>query len=135
MIEIKDDKHVLCIKCRATFTEAGYQNASGCPSCGDKGVPATLQRQTTLDITHHELRVLCIWASNYADGIKDPKMRDPMKAALRGIFSGLRSQDPNLPALSLFDEIQEVADTFNTKAKLLSSDGEVATTFEPSTRH
>lgn len=57
---------LLCLTC-GTETDTGDQDLAGCPGCGDREhVAADLDDVLTVTITAHELRVLTMWADNWA---------------------------------------------------------------------
>lgn len=63
-----------------------------------------------LRINWHELRILCIWADNWA---RQPSVDDGARAALASIISTLTKFRPaSAPALTVFGEIKELQDTF-----------------------
>lgn len=44
-----------------------FDNLEECPHCHTQSIPCSYDRQETININVHELRVLCIWAENYAN--------------------------------------------------------------------
>lgn len=123
------EKHILCVECRSVFTDEEADNATSCPSCGTVGIPADLRDTLDLKITLHELRILTIWAANYAHKLlnSDPTSNAPK--CVQGIIKGIRAQHPEVGPLSLHEEFQDVADTFGSKVESTIGD------FEPQTRH
>ncbi len=73
-----------------------------CPTSGDKGVPHDPDDDRTIVINPHDLRVLTIWAANYAQEHK-------LNAALAPTLRRLRRQLPDVP-LTLFDEVSQLRD-------------------------
>lgn len=63
-------RNLLCLVCgHEAHLQAG-QEVEACPTCGDRlGTPADLDKTLTIRITEHELRVLTMWADNYARSI------------------------------------------------------------------
>ena len=43
------------------------KNLTACPNCGSKGIPVSSLDSVTVKISQHELRILCMWAENWAD--------------------------------------------------------------------
>ena len=139
-MEDKTKKNVLCIKCRSTFSieeleklEKENEDVRGrCPECLDSGIPANTDDMATLTLTHHEWRILFIWANNWGQqcdrtAIKEnTELENPRQSieAIEAIAREVRKQAPDLPALSIFEEIQQVADKFDTKAVVVDSDGQ-----------
>lgn len=95
-----------CTTCGARFTEEEVTGKSSCPACGSKGVPCSTERDLVVEINWHELRILGIWASNWANAMSD--VGEQGKGALRGILFRLQRQYPELPALSLGGEVRAI---------------------------
>ena len=93
-----------CVTCRSEFTEEQIKGANACPSCGSDGVPADPRKDVTITINPHELRILTIWASNWAA----EKCDDGARRSLKGILGALRHQLPGV-ALTFLDEVKELA--------------------------
>lgn len=91
-----------CITCGARFTKEDVEGASCCPKCASSGVPCATEKDFLLAINWHELRVLCIWASNYAE-----KLDNDAKLCLRGIIFRLEHQAPNETPLTLGGEVRD----------------------------
>lgn len=86
---------------------------------------------TTVTINIHELRILTIWASNWADHADRIDGNDQASRSLGGILHRLRKQLPGV-CLTLSDEVQHLADQLNSEVELrrLSPEGGVQT-FKP----
>lgn len=123
------EKYILCVECRTTFTAEETATATSCPHCGSAGIPADLREMLDLKITRHELRILTIWAANYADSLLKSSALSNAPDVVAGILKGIREQHPNVGPLSMQEEFQHVADTAGSKVE--SSLGD----FEPQTRH
>lgn len=96
---------LLCLDCReATVWNEGDSGLSGCPACGATGVPADLDDTVTVTLTTHELRVLTIWASNWAEHISTSCPQAP--AQIRGILDEIGKS--TAAALSLSQEIADL---------------------------
>jgi hypothetical protein len=102
-------KHLLCLACgvesvveadpdKGVYT-VNHVSVHGCPACGDVGVPADLDDAVDVHITKHELRILTIWATNYAQSLPE------MSRAVRIITDRLGTQTDVALTLS-----QEIAD-------------------------
>jgi len=120
-------KTTRCTECRSEFTDAELEGASACPTCGTRSIPMSIAQDTTIRINKHELRILTMWASNYAASIvsRDPSSR--AAKSVQGIINALKSQ-VDVP-LTLADEMQEVADATGSKVELHQSDD--VKTFDP----
>jgi hypothetical protein len=87
----------------------------------------SISKDRQITINEHELRILGIWASWWADHHDDNQMRK----SLGGIFHRIRKQIPGI-ALSLAEEVQQVADiTGSTVTITDGSDGVVHYTPRP----
>lgn len=95
---------LLCVPCRNVVEVTPDHRLTACPSCGSTGVPADADDTVTLTITTHELRILTIWASNWAaqDAVMAP--------VVRGILDGLAQY--TAAALSLSQEIADLRAAF-----------------------
>ena len=82
-------KTVRCVACRAEFSDEEVKGASCCPACADTGVPCAISQDTTIKINWHALRILTIWASNYATKIEPRAQR-----SLQSIIDQLELQRP-----------------------------------------
>lgn len=102
-------KTTRCTTCATEFTDAEIVGHSACPSCKSPGVPMAIAQDVTLKINWHELRILTIWASNFA-GSKD--FPAPSRAALNAIIRRLEAQRPNetFAPLTLFGEVRQLQD-------------------------
>lgn len=109
-------KTVRCTDCAAEFSDEEIAGANGCPTCGTVSVPCSIAEDVTLKINWHELRILTIWASNYAsERLKD---KPGSQRTLNSILKRLQAQHPEKTPLTLFGELQQVARELNTKIEL-----------------
>lgn len=124
------EPHVLCIQCRSVFTDEQISGHSACPSCGSKSVPGDTRQRETLTLTHHEWRVLFMWAENWAGRCleSDPEFKSPIPSIMREA----KRQAPTMPGLSLMSDIQQVANAFGRVEML---DGDARTFIEPEKKH
>jgi hypothetical protein len=115
-------KVLRCVVCRAEFaTDEITEATTGCPKCGTESVPMVISQDLQLRINWHELRILTIWASNWADRYVDAGG----KRALNSILRELQDQAPEGgAALTLAGEVREIQ-KFAPDASLVSSDGTV----------
>lgn len=102
---------LLCCHCRKTTTvESEDEPLRSCPSCGSTAVPADADDTATVTLTKHELRILCIWASNFAEAIKDRPGSEDSPNVVYGILDHLGTQTD--VALSLRQELADVRAAF-----------------------
>lgn len=113
-----------CTLCGARFTDEEVVHATmntGCPKCGDKGVPCATARDVNIDINWHELHILCVWAEGWYNE-RCKKESGPVVAA---IARRLQQQHPNLNQLTLTGEIamlpQELTDAGVTFTKVTTN--------------
>lgn len=124
------EKTVRCTNCRCEFTDEEIKGVTECPKCGNKGVPMNISDDVELRINIHELRILTIWASNWAEqAIAD----DQGTRTINGIINALRPQLPDGTALTMNDEFKSVADSFGTEVSIHRAG--VVTKIKPETRH
>ena len=106
----------LCLACSewSTKEEADAAFAAGrpgCPKCGDTGVPSASDDEVTVKITWHELRVLVMWAENWAHSNK--KETPKMPRVVYGIADRLALQHLDKAApLTMRGEIAALREAF-----------------------
>lgn len=98
-----------CMACRSEFTSEQIKGATACPKCGSRSVPLTSKEDVSIEINWHELRILVIWAENYANSIKGRAdvEGDPVQTIF-GIAKRLQDQHPLLMSLTLSAEFEMV---------------------------
>ena len=124
------DPYILCLRCRGTFTDEQVKGKPGCPTCGNKGVPGDTRQKATLTLTHHEWRILFMWAENWAE--KCGRDEESFQSPMSGIIREAHRQAPDLPGLTLREEVQEVANQFG-EVEIHGPDG--AETVKPERKH
>jgi len=103
-------KQIRCVDCYKEFSRLEIEGAKACPACGSKGVPMLISQDVTIRINWHELRILAIWASRWADKENFP---DDGRATLQNILKRLRTYRPAGSApLTLIEEFKELQKTF-----------------------
>jgi hypothetical protein len=111
-----------CVACRAEFTEEQIDRlTTACPKCGELGTPSDPRVDTTIQINPHELRVLTIWASNWAEKHCDASSG----RYLKGILGAIRKQLPGV-LLTMREEYQDMAKVTGSDVTVTSA-GEVET--------
>lgn len=99
-----------CVKCRSEFTEEQIKGANACPGCGDKGVPMDPKADVTVRINWHELRILTMWAENWANHYKEK--HPEMIGTVFAIAGALQDQFPEAAPLTFSGEISELKKAF-----------------------
>ena len=97
-----------CVDCGARFTQEEIQGCWGCPKCGSPAVPCGVEKDTTVEINWHELRILVIWAENWAAHCKRQANDDSsarMPKTVTAIARRLQAQRPTFGSLTLSGEI------------------------------
>ena len=100
---------VWCTICGYRFNNNSDMDEPTCPKCGmdpNKHFPCSANMDFTIDINLHELRMLTIWASNYAAEKKSESK------GLAGIIHRLRQQLPDDCALTMEDEFRMLRNEF-----------------------
>lgn len=78
-----------------------FDGLTCCPNCGSEGVPCATENQVTVEVNTHELRLLCIWAENWGNQIKNVDV-------VYGIAARLRRQLSRDLCLTMADEFSEM---------------------------
>jgi hypothetical protein len=123
---MSEEKVARCTTCRSEFTDAELEGKKACPSCGSTGVPCDPRKDTQITINPHELRILTIWASNYAEAMTGDEGLSCQRS-LKGILGNLSKQLPDTP-LTLRAEVQELADGLGTEVEMVKEEKGVTTT-------
>ena len=113
------DKTTRCTACAAEFTDADLEGHSACPTCGNPGVPCAISEDVTVRINWHELRILGIWASNYAGGkaFDDERGRHSRRTR-QAILARLEAQHPGKAALTMAGEMKSLANALGTTVEM-----------------
>jgi hypothetical protein len=103
-----------CVVCGGRYTEEQILGASACPGCASTGVPCDPKQDLDVRINWHELRILVMWAENWArqsaTSGTDPGFDG--RAVVAGIARRLQGQQPDMIPLTLFGEIQDLRKEF-----------------------
>src|SRR5262245_13890414 len=91
-----------CTECSGVIET--FEGLSSCPHCGTKGLPCSNDKQVTVSINTHELRLLCIWAENWQAKL------DPPSTVVYAIARRLKKQLPEGTLLTMRDEFQALRD-------------------------
>jgi hypothetical protein len=133
------EKHILCLRCRSAYSDEEIiahvkhevetkapDQYTGCPNCGSTEIPADMRYRAAIDLTWQEWQIIFFWASNYAR-----KVGEVTQPIMESILNEVRRQYPDAPSLSLFEELQAVANAGHS-VQLIEREGEGTkeTTFE-----
>jgi hypothetical protein len=127
------EKYILCVCCRSKFSESEVEKAVGCPTCGNLGMPADLRKKHTITLSDHEWRILFIWSEFYEHANKAAKPE--IDGVVKGIIHEVKTQCPDMPPLSLFDELQDLATANNTHVTMVNLSTQETTLITPQTKH
>jgi len=103
-------KTVRCLRCASEYSdeELNELNPDKCPHCGTPGIPMAISQDVMLPINWHELRILTIWASNWAENLEDD-----CKIDLMSVLKRLDKHRPKgAPALTIAGEFKELQQQF-----------------------
>jgi hypothetical protein len=96
---------LLCLMCGVETDEFLGEPLAACPSCGDRsGMPADLDRMVAVRISEHELRILTMWATNWA-------ARSPETTTVMRVIVDRLATQTSIP-LTLSQEIADVRAAF-----------------------
>lgn len=104
-----------CTLCGGRYTQEQIEGMDRCPGCGSSGVPCAPGQDYDLRVNWHELRILIIWAENWARQIADKCREDnDPRRVVAAIARRLQAQKPDEIPLTLFGEIQNLRKEFGT---------------------
>ena len=109
------EMHARCLRCRGEFTEEQIAGANACPGCGSKGVPADPARDVTIETNWHELRVLLIWAEQWAARCEESDPEGDASGLVYAIARAFEAQHPTLAdkrALTLSGEMAQLKEKY-----------------------
>lgn len=110
---LSTEKSIRCTRCATEFSEADIEGANGCPKCGAKGVPMLIKNDVTIRVNWHELRILGIWADNWAGACdeREPEGGDA-KLTVAAILRRIQAQHPERDPLTLLGELQQLQESY-----------------------
>lgn len=88
-----------CLICNKEYTAEQMKTATCCPNCGYDGPPCDPQQDVTVHLNWHELRILAIWAENWAHHT------DANEDAVYAITHRLEKQFPKEIPLTMVGEL------------------------------
>ena len=104
-----------CVKCNGVFSKEETIGKIACPACGTKSLPVNPEDDVTIKINIHELRILGIWAENYAvisdnkelDNAYHESLKDTVNAITQRIRRQLKKLEKDCP-LTLSQEMEDL---------------------------
>lgn len=89
---------------------ASFDGLSACPACGTPGLLCAWSDQVDLSVNWHELRILVMWAENYArEHARDRSITTDTRKTVYAIARRLKAQHPDRAPLTFAEELGEVA--------------------------
>jgi len=106
---MSEEKTIRCTKCYREFSEDETKNVSCCPKCGSKGLPMSISQDVEIKINWHELRILCIWAENWAEEKCDQDSRSMLEAMMNRLD---KYRPEGGAALTLTREVKDLQEVY-----------------------
>lgn len=102
------EKTTRCTVCGKEFSDDEIPDGTkNCPNCGTIVTPCLISEDVNIKINWHELRILMIWAENWARQIdKDEPANEKHLLTIMTIAERLQRQYPDKTPLTLFGEIK-----------------------------
>lgn len=98
-------KTTRCTHCSTEFSEDELAAAMSCPECGTTGIPCRIEDDVLLKINWHELRILGVWADNYAHAAN---LEDDSRKVISAILARCEKQFPDKTALTIGGEVRKL---------------------------
>lgn len=114
-----DELTTRCTNCSAEFTDAELVGVGCCPKCGSTGTPCDIKDDVTIRVNWHELRIIGMWADNWAS---TPNFPESSKRVVAAILARLEKQYPDKTPLTLAGEVRQLQTEYPTME--LVRDGE-----------
>lgn len=103
-------KDIRCLICGKEYSHEELGDVEACPNCGTTTIPCDIKDDVIIGVNWHELRILTIWAENWArhlDGnLEEGEEKNLL--AIMTIAQRLQKQFPDKTPLTLFGEIKEL---------------------------
>lgn len=113
---------IRCTLCGAEFTNKEItDDTNKCPKCGTESTPCAISEDVEIKINWHELRVLTIWAENwakYCDQKELDEEKEKMLLFIMTISQRLQKQFPDKTPLTLFGEIKDLRKNFDIETDI-----------------
>jgi len=106
------ERSIRCTRCGSEFSEAETEGANGCPKCGATGLPCAIKDDVTIRINWHELRILGIWADQYAAACNEREPAADARGTIAGILGRIQAQHPDRTPLTLLGELKQLQEAY-----------------------
>lgn len=102
-----DEPHLRCTACGFEVTKGASRDLRACPRCGDTSAPMAIADDVEIKVNWHELRVLGIWAEQWASRLDGNEQR-----IVNVICGRIHAQHPEKAPLTMSSEIGQVRQEF-----------------------
>lgn len=111
-------KDIRCLNCSSEFTYAETEGVNRCPKCATTTLPGIIKYDVDLKINWQELRILVMWASNYAK-----TLGTDAQFTMACIADRLRKLRPEPAAgnLTLLEDIQDIANELGINIEVVDN--------------
>lgn len=100
-----------CIDCGSDIQS--FEGLSACPFCNTQSVPCASSDQVSVSVNWQELRVLVMWAENWARSHADST--PTMRRTVYRIAQRLRGQHPERAPLTFAEELGDLASEYRVQ--------------------
>jgi len=98
------DVTIRCVLCSAEFNDEVIAGVNACPECGTASLPMSVASDVQVTVNWHELRILGMWAENWAVHID----KADCVQVVRAIAGRLQAQHPERSAITMSGELSEL---------------------------
>ena len=102
-------KDIRCIICSEEYTSSEIADlTTKCPNCGTECIPCEIKDDVEVKINWHELRILGIWAENWARQLDENAEEGDERnfLTIMTIAERLQNQHPDKAPLTLYSEMK-----------------------------
>lgn len=115
---------IRCTTCRHEFTYEMLEKlpTNCCPNCKSVGVPMSINQDTTVKINWHELRILTMWATNFAEKECDVSSKKALASIIKELYNQKKEGFGSLTLKGEIEDLQKVfpnAEAFDSSGKLI----------------
>ena len=104
---------IRCLICGKEYIGEELGDILKCPNCGTKSIPCAISDDVNIKINWHELRILVMWAEQWASEIdKKDSSIDQFSCyfSIMTIAERLQRQFPDKTPLTMFGEVRQLRD-------------------------
>jgi hypothetical protein len=106
------EKSIRCVRCRSEFSEVEIEGHDACPKCQATGLPMAIKDDVTIRINWHELRILGMWADNWAGICDKQEHGQDGKGTIAGILRAISAQHPGRAPLTIGGELEQLQESY-----------------------